>query len=144
MNEAVQLIDVNESKQPGSPTNVVGPIDVSAFAALGSAPRAGLLVAMLEGPKRPSELVGYIEKAMSLWYHLQPLLEEGFIVAQTVEPKRTLYHLNPDKLRALALDLNAAANMAPPLPEVLQAKLREPAPEPVLDLTSGPEQASAR
>lgn len=91
--------------------------DVEAYQTLGSPPRAQLLMALVEGPKRPSELLKYLENTLGMWFHIKQLVNAHFIVPQSVEARKTYYHLNPARLRALAIELNALADMTPDLPE---------------------------
>lgn len=87
---------------------------IAAFAALGSSARIQILEALLDGPKRPSELAELPHQGLGMRYHCLTLIDAGLILVETVERgRRVLYHLNEDKCRHLAHLLIAMANGIP-------------------------------
>jgi len=98
-------------------------IDIKGFAALGSDPRVRILLALTDGPRRPTELADLLPRSLGLWHHMSTLIDVGLVFQHNVEPKRVLYYLNVEKLRQLADELIALADAAPVVPEdVLQAR----------------------
>lgn len=96
---------------------------IKAFEVLGSDARIQILKALLDGPKRPSELAELPHQGLGLRYHCLALIDAGFILAQTVEKgRRVLYHLNVARFRRLAASLTAMADQAPVVPPELEAE----------------------
>ena len=95
-------------------------IDVRSFAALGSDPRMRILLALIDGPRRPTELADLLPRSMGLWHHMTTLIDVGLVFQHTVEPKRVLYYLNASKLRDMAEELAGLAAAAPEVPEDVQ------------------------
>jgi len=105
------------------PDTVDDVIDIKGFAALGSDPRVRILLALTDGPRRPTELADLLPRSMGLWHHITALIDAGLVFQHNVEPKRVLYYLNVEKLKELAEELVALAIAAPVVPEdVLQAR----------------------
>lgn len=95
-------------------------IDIRSFAALGSDPRMRILLALTDGPRRPTELADLLPRSMGLWHHMTTLIDVGLVFQHTVEPKRVLYYLNAAKLQDMASELIALASAAPEVPEDVQ------------------------